>query len=58
MVTKIKLPVYDRGNDGNVFSWIMNTAATVRAERQRIRQDELKKPAKKSTGLDKAKVEN
>ena len=58
MGIKTKFPVYDRGQDGNVFSWIMSTAATVRAERQRARQDELKKTATKSTGLDKAKVEN
>ena len=58
MGTGIKFPVYNREVDGNVFDWILGTAADFRKIRQRERYVELEKTAAKSESLDRPKVEN
>ena len=57
MGTVIKKPVYDPQTDGNVFSWILGAAASVR-ELRRIERDAIEKAAAESKKLDEAKVEN
>jgi hypothetical protein len=54
--TKIKFPVYDSGQDGNVFEWLIDTAEDFRKIRQRERYVELEKAATKSEVLDSPKV--
>jgi hypothetical protein len=56
--TKIKFPVYDANQDGNVFEWLISTAEDFRKIRQRERDVELEKAAAKSEVVDATKVEN
>jgi hypothetical protein len=56
--TRIKFPVYDSNQDGNVFEWLISTAEDFRKIRQRERNVELEKAAAKSEGMDSTKVEN
>jgi hypothetical protein len=49
---------YRAGKDGNVFDWIVITAAALRVIRQRERHAEFKKAATKSQVLDRPKVED
>ena len=58
MGTRIKFPVYDAKNDGNVFDWLISTAEDFRKIRQRERYVELEKAAAKSESVDRSKVEN
>jgi hypothetical protein len=58
VVTRIKFPVYDSKQDGNVFEWLISTAEDFRKIRQRERNVELEKAAAKSEGVDSTKVEN
>jgi len=55
---KIKFPVYDAVQDGNVFEWLISTAEDFRKIRQRERDVELEKAAAKSESVDSTKVEN
>ena len=54
----IKFPVYDRGQDGDVFNWILQASQDLRRIKQRERYVELEKAATQSEGVDKARVEN
>jgi hypothetical protein len=56
--TKIKFPIYDANQDGNVFEWLISTAQDFRKIRQRERYVELEKAAAKSESMDSTKVEN
>jgi hypothetical protein len=56
--TRIRFPVYDSNQDGNVFEWLISTAEDFRKIRQRERNVELEKAAAKSEGVDSTKVEN
>jgi len=56
--TKIRFPVYDADQDGNVFEWLISTAEDFRKIRQRERYVELEKAAAKSESVDSTKVEN
>jgi hypothetical protein len=56
--TRIRFPVYDSKQDGNVFEWLISTAEDFRKIRQRERDVELEKAATKSEGMDATKVEN
>jgi len=56
--TRIRFPVYDSKQDGNVFEWLISTAEDFRKIRQRERDVELEKAAAKSEGVDSTKVEN
>jgi hypothetical protein len=56
--TRIRFPVYDSNQDGNVFEWLISTAEDFRKIRQRERNVELEKAAAKSEGMDSTKVEN
>jgi hypothetical protein len=56
--TKIRFPVYDADQDGNVFEWLISTAEDFRKIRQRERYVELEKAAAKSESMDATKVEN
>jgi hypothetical protein len=58
VVIGIKYPVYDAKEDGNVFDWIMDTAADMRKIRQRERYVKLEEAAEKLESLDQPKVEN
>lgn len=58
MDTKIKFPIYDANQDGNVFDWLISTAQDFRKIRQRERNAELEKASTKSEGMDSTKVEN
>ena len=58
MVTRIRFPVYDRSQDGNVFNWILEASEDYRKIRQRERYVELEKAAAKSESVDRAKVGN
>ena len=58
MGTRIRFPVYDSKQDGNVFEWLISTAEDFRKIRQRERDVELEKAATKSEGMDATKVEN
>jgi len=58
VVTRIRFPVYDSSQDGNVFEWLISTAEDFRKIRQRERDVELEKAATKSEGMDATKVEN
>jgi hypothetical protein len=56
--TRIRFPVYDSNQNGNVFEWLISTAEDFRKIRQRERNVELEKAAAKSEGVDSTKVEN
>jgi hypothetical protein len=56
--TRIRFPVYDSKQDGNVFEWLISTAEDFRKIRQRERDVELEKAAAKSESVDATKVEN
>jgi hypothetical protein len=56
--TKIRFPIYDVNQDGNVFEWLISTAEDFRKIRQRERDVELEKAAAKSESMDSTKVEN
>jgi hypothetical protein len=58
VATRIRFPVYDSKQDGNVFEWLISTAEDFRKIRQRERNVELEKAAAKSEGVDSTKVEN
>jgi hypothetical protein len=58
VATRIRFPVYDSNQNGNVFEWLISTAEDFRKIRQRERNVELEKAAAKSEGVDSTKVEN
>jgi hypothetical protein len=58
VVTRIRFPVYDSNQNGNVFEWLISTAEDFRKIRQRERNVELEKAAAKSEGVDSTKMEN
>ena len=57
-VTRIRFPVYDARQDGDVFRWILEAAEDFRRIRRRERYLEFEKATAKSEIVDRPKVEN